>query len=177
LLFPDIGFPFPHKTQQNLEPFTNAWIGRYLSGTAHNCAAVAPEPKNVTPGWPAGPDCVWNGSLGAPSALAFAKTKSVVPCTATDGCAATSVACCPQNHKVFELLASYLPGAIPWDWGGKYIVNKCGVPVLSKLLPDFQPFTGGKCAPGKCSGKLCCKTDGEGFRPDIDKLLADKTVC
>ena len=26
---------------------------------------------------------------------------------------------CLQNHKVFELLASYLPGAIPWDWGGK----------------------------------------------------------
>eukprot|EP01052_Picozoa_sp_SAG31_P015245 SAG31_NODE_975_length_10623_cov_7.244964_4_plen_149_part_00 len=145
----------------------------------HNCGALAPDPANVTPGWPAGPDCIWNGTLGA---LAFAKTKSSVPCTATDGCAATSVSCCPQNHEVFEVLASYLPGTIPWDWGGKYIVNKCGVPVLAKLVPNFQPFTGGNCSRGRgahgqtCAANVCCNNTGHGFRPTIDKLMAESDV-
>jgi hypothetical protein len=188
LLFPDVGFPYPAKTQQNLEPFANEWIARYLSGAAHNCAALAPDPKNVTPGYPASRACVWNGTLDASRVLAFAKTSSTsaVPCGSApvsahddeDPCGAASASCCPQNHKVFELLAAYLPGRIPWDWGGKYIVNKCGVPVVSKLVPNFQPFDGGNCSQAKnknmCAGNICCDTKGLGFRPIIDKLLAEQ---
>ena len=68
----------------------------------------------------------------------------------------------------------------PWDWGGKYIVNKCGVSVVSKLVPSFQPFDGGNCSQAKtkksCAGNICCDTQGLGFRPMIDKLLAEQTA-
>ena len=189
LLLPDTSFDrVKGRPESNLEPYDNAWIAEYIAGDSHNCSMPAQPKGAAPPSYPAGEDCMWSGKL---EAIALAKTSSVAPCDAVDGCEPTSVSCCPQNRKVFELLQSYhLPTgnprgrahgyAIPWNWAGKYIVDKCGAPRLSKLVPNYQPFDSGRCSAvnaTRCADSVCCDDNGLGFRPTIDKLLAEDTKC
>eukprot|EP00040_Diaphanoeca_grandis_P034986 m.218888 g.218888 ORF g.218888 m.218888 type:complete len:64 (+) comp33279_c0_seq1:586-777(+) len=62
---------------------------------------------------------------------------------------------------------------IPWNYGGKYIINKCGVPVASELIPNYQPFDTDKCN----ATSHRCDDAGLGFRPIIDRLLSDVDGC